>query len=95
MGQRRQHFLNFLPEPHGLGSLRPTGLAGASKARRARWSPSRYYRISLGAMMIRVSSISVNVETREGAMVLRPSSIDPVPEETARVALAAFRKVPC
>jgi len=32
------------------------------------------------------------MDTREGAMVMHPSSIDPVPEETARVARAAFRK---
>ena len=32
------------------------------------------------------------METLEGAMAMHPSSIDPVPEETARVARAAFRK---
>jgi transposase len=32
------------------------------------------------------------METLEGAMAMHPSLIDPVPEETARVARAAFRK---
>jgi len=32
------------------------------------------------------------METLEGAMAMHPSSIDAIPEETARVARAAFRK---
>jgi transposase len=32
------------------------------------------------------------MEALGGAMAMHPSSIDPVPEETARVAWAAFRK---
>ena len=32
------------------------------------------------------------MEPLEGAMAMHPSSIEPVPEDTARVARAAFRK---